>query len=525
MSSPRRPSVLALGLAVTLAVTLCTPTRTARADDPDAGKRAEHAPSVHSRAERVADAAVAQVRDIAGGRREGDLTMALREVANNRLTLSGVKRAEAEALLRRPTDSGGDGVGLDYTVAEREPLCSPDICVHSVATTADRAAPQFVQQTLDTLTRIHDDYLLAGYREPRPDAGRGGDDRIDVYLGDIGGRGIYGYCTSDQPEPDPTPSTWDRWAYCTLDNDFSPQQFPSHTPLENLQVTAAHEYFHATQYAYDRYEDAWLLEATAAWVEDEMYDAIDDNLQYLRTSPITRPRTPLDTFNGTTGFHYGTWSFTRFLTERFRARQGRLPRLVLDIFRKADGARGGPDQYSWQAVNTVLRAKRTTAAKMLGSYAVANRRPAQTYDEGRVNRYPTAPLARRFSVTPAARPRFTTRLAHLTSSTVRLRPSRLSAAGWRLQLRLDLAPRYRGSSALVTSATKDGRTTTRRIFLDKQGDGAKRVPFSSGTVAWVEVTLVNGSARFDCFSGGAYSCSGRSPDDGLPAVLTADAVR
>ena len=26
-----------------------------------------------------------------------------------------------------------------------------------------------------------------------------------VYVGNIGGDGVYGYCTSDQPEPDPTP--------------------------------------------------------------------------------------------------------------------------------------------------------------------------------------------------------------------------------------------------------------------------------------------------------------------------------
>ena len=37
-----------------------------------------------------------------------------------------------------------------------------------------------------------------------------------------------------------------------LDNDYAPAQFPSGTsPQNNLTVTAAHEFFHAVQYAYD----------------------------------------------------------------------------------------------------------------------------------------------------------------------------------------------------------------------------------------------------------------------------------
>ena len=46
---------------------------------------------------------------------------------------------------------------------------------------------------------------------------------------------------------------------------------PAHTPLENLEVTAAHELFHAVQFAYDYDEDAWFMEATATWAEDEVY--------------------------------------------------------------------------------------------------------------------------------------------------------------------------------------------------------------------------------------------------------------
>ena len=37
-------------------------------------------------------------------------------------------------------------------------------------------------------------------------------------------------------------------------------------PLDNMRVTAAHEYFHAVQYAYDGWDDTWIYETTATMV-------------------------------------------------------------------------------------------------------------------------------------------------------------------------------------------------------------------------------------------------------------------
>ena len=52
-------------------------------------------------------------------------------------------------------------------------------------------------------------------------------------------------------------------------------------------MTAAHEFFHAVQFAYNAFQDSWLLESTAAWVEDEAFDSVNDNYQYLRSSALT----------------------------------------------------------------------------------------------------------------------------------------------------------------------------------------------------------------------------------------------
>ncbi len=102
-----------------------------------------------------------------------------------------------------------------------------------------------------------------------------------------------------------------------LDNDYA-RQFPTDTPLENLRVTAAHEYFHAVQFAYDAFEDAWFMEATATWAEDELYTDINDNLQYLRTDR-SAGRASRWTSSSRRQHHYGAWIFFRYLTEQFPA--------------------------------------------------------------------------------------------------------------------------------------------------------------------------------------------------------------
>ena len=133
----------------------------------------------------------------------------------------------------------------------------------------------------------------------------------------LGERGLYGYCAVDDSRTR-SPYRYDAYAgYCVLDDDFARTQFPANSPTENLRVTAAHEFFHAIQFAYDATEDAWFMEGTSAWIEDEIYDSVNDNRYYLRTSQFKEPSRPLDTSRGFAV--YGTWGFFRFLSERLGA--------------------------------------------------------------------------------------------------------------------------------------------------------------------------------------------------------------
>jgi hypothetical protein len=68
-----------------------------------------------------------------------------------------------------------------------------------------------------------------GYRAPKSDAtsdNDGGSALLDMYLADIGVRGLYGYCASDDPHLDPPPHDhWDMSAHRVLDDDYDISQF------------------------------------------------------------------------------------------------------------------------------------------------------------------------------------------------------------------------------------------------------------------------------------------------------------
>ena len=112
-----------------------------------------------------------------------------------------------------------------------------------------------------------------------------------MFLGDIAREGLYGYCSPDGAQPDNGDGRAP--AFCVLDNDYARSQYGI-APINALRVTAAHEFFHAIQFAYDVYEDLWFMEGTATWVEDEVYDKINDNYQFLSDSPIRYPRRSVD---------------------------------------------------------------------------------------------------------------------------------------------------------------------------------------------------------------------------------------
>jgi hypothetical protein len=193
----------------------------------------------------------------------------------------------------RPTDHP-DPNRHAYSVPEapKSPSCTVHFCVHWVEEGADAPAPadadsdgvpdfvEKVQKVAEHVYSIENGKL--GWRAPKSDGRRGGSrGKTDVYLAEIGGS-LFGYAAPDKGQASKDHRLPRHLhGYLVLDNDYDPFEFPGTTPIHDLEVTFAHEYNHILQFGYDAYQDAWFAESTATWMEDEVYNGINDYLRYV----------------------------------------------------------------------------------------------------------------------------------------------------------------------------------------------------------------------------------------------------
>ncbi|MEO8330168.1 MAG: MXAN_6640 family putative metalloprotease, partial [Candidatus Nanopelagicales bacterium] len=216
-------------------------------------------------------------------------------------------RLGGPVLAARP-DEGWVFTGRNIRWQTQEAAASPvchtvrPICVHwtNFGEDAPPAAdgdgdniPDQVEQTLaaaGTSWRVIVGEL--GFRAPLPDRRShidGGNAKFDIYLADTGAKNLSGYTSSDDKRlTDKSDYKYrDVSAFMVVDNDFRATQFPNGSAIGNLRVTVAHELSHASQFAYDYKEDRWFSEATATWVEDEVFDDVNLNRRSLSHSPLT----------------------------------------------------------------------------------------------------------------------------------------------------------------------------------------------------------------------------------------------
>ncbi|MBU1662339.1 MAG: hypothetical protein KKD28_12805, partial [Chloroflexi bacterium] len=171
-----------------------------------------------------------------------------------------------------------------------------------------------------------------GWAPPPPDGGFGGDDSYDVYLLNVFEDGTAGYSDGGFPETlvgdnprTPFVETRSHYSYLALDNDYAELDEygdDSLTTLEFMQSTAAHEFNHALQFAYDGEEPAeWLWEATATWVQSQVYPHIHDADEEL-VSVFKSPDTCQLAYGGETRVEdenhwYGLWIFMQYISENY----------------------------------------------------------------------------------------------------------------------------------------------------------------------------------------------------------------
>ena len=295
---------------------------------------ASPAQAASDRAERLrsdrpaAERALRQAAELARGggvSRGRELTPALATVYGRSAALAPADREAAGQLLARPTDDSPGQPGGPYSAPSTE-AWTDHYCFHWVESGGDappgsdgnlNTIPPYLQDVADVFETVYErEHGDLGWIEPISDGALGGctedawEGRTDVYLKDLGKLGLYGYAA-----PDAGQDTQHPYAFLVMDDDYA--EYGYDDPMEPLEVTAAHEYNHVLQYAYDVLQDKWMFESTATWMEEKVFPDVDDYHQYvgpwaqLSTMPITR----FDRQDGDKV--YGSAVFNRWLDDEY----------------------------------------------------------------------------------------------------------------------------------------------------------------------------------------------------------------
>ena len=228
-----------------------------------------------------------------------DPTDELRDLALALPYLDGRERRQARAILARPPSHNGAGLGdagwvedfdpaewSDAATTSRDAMISPggEFKVHWVTVSsdapdlADNSPANGIPDYVDLVaTRADDSQMVEngtlGWPAAKSDGARGGGDGLtDIYLADICGPGacLFGYAAADDFSGECGLPPFKCFAYLVLDDDYAEfTEYPE--PDIPLQVTAAHEYNHILQFAIDSEQDGWMFEATAIWVEEQVF--------------------------------------------------------------------------------------------------------------------------------------------------------------------------------------------------------------------------------------------------------------
>jgi hypothetical protein len=418
----------------------------------------------------------------------------------------------------RPTDDPDPNRNA-YTVPEapRSPACGPNFCIHWVTEGIDApmlldgdgdGIPNFVEQVLRVAEHVHAiENGRLGWREPKSDGRQGGGrGKTDVYLSQIGGE-LFGYAAPDRGQRGKEQRIPRRLhGYLVLDNDYSPFEFPGTTPSHDLEVTFAHEYNHILQFGYDAYQDPWFAESTATWMEDQVYNGIDDYLRYVRRW-VKRWDTPLTTSSIKM---YGSAVWNEWLAHHYGLA------IVRRAWARAIHVR--PGGFSVAAYEAAIRATGpSTLSRDFTRFAtaVAEWRTGEGFRESDL--YPDMPRQGSF---PIDGPTLTRLLNHTTFQLLRVHAPHGRAVVVHL-----IAPRGTAAGVALVGrlgSERQGRTVTRIRYRRGGGDLRVRLP-DPGRFNRVTAVVVNADATANGFS--ARRLDWRYLTDQVPFRIRANLVR
>lgn len=235
--------------------------------------------------------------------------------------------------------------------------------------TNENNIPDYINTMAEIFEEVYNhDINELGYIPPPSDDMEGGSSAFDIEVKSTNAYGWtnYGALIGDNKN---SPNVTENNAYLShiiMRNNYIGF---SNTELENIQVTAAHEFFHAIQLGYDGDEALWLMEATAVWMEEEHYDDVNDCYQYM-IPWFEKPHLKLNTLDRNLSIRdYGSFIFFKYIDEHLGGRD--IIRNTWEQSRLFDSS--GDIDYSIQSVDLALKGHNHTFKKALNNMAIANR--------------------------------------------------------------------------------------------------------------------------------------------------------
>lgn len=450
-----------------------------------------------------------------------DATPILRELVLQEDELSGSDKRRADRILARPSDGAADPEGDGWRTDATERRCLAnldgdpglDVCLNWVTETSDQTATTFINDAVSVVETVWNREIeQLGYRKPQSDLNsenHGFGRALDIYFADIGDDGLYGYCTTDEPNADEKRTVS---AYCVLDNDYDPGQYDAPPPevngLDALKVTLAHEFFHAVQFNYDWREALFLMEGTAVWMEDQVYDDIDAAYAFLFDSILHQPEVPLTAFqDGDDGqnFEYGAFVFFTQLAEAYGNGPGDDdPKIIRKVWNKADGRKKGLAAVSAAVGSRGYQGPSTPFRDYFAEWGAASFYYDVFYDEGwdgdNTCDSPTEsywdalhclypPFDAVFAMGPgeSTGTRSMNMKRHSNRYVVIIPPGSSGPPEPEMTVRVDLPRRRRGGEASLLLLPNTFIPEMLRFDLNRAGNGRRTIPLD---VSYVEMVLV-----------------------------------
>lgn len=226
--------------------------------------------------------------------------------------------------------------------------------------------PDYVDTMGEVFEEVYDHSINElGYVPPPSDGTHGGNALYDVIIIYTNAYGYTNYIDStwgDNPNSTSIVENNAYASYINMRNSYA--GFADNSELESIQVTAAHEFFHAIQLGYDGDEELWMLEATAVWMEEEHYDDVNDCYQYL----IPRFEKPHYSIRSISGLlPYGSFILFKYIDEHLGGKD--VIRRAWEYSREYNSLQ---NDFSIEEIDQALKEKGHSFKKALTNMAIAN---------------------------------------------------------------------------------------------------------------------------------------------------------